>query len=179
MRVLVSEMTFYDPESDRHYSGQEIFEAVLEEQTKPKARFNWLKMFAELIDDWILILGTPAAKVLGWTIKKLNKSTNEFNGTYSEISEELGVGRATVSRTMDASQKVDYIRPVSAGVWMVNPTRVFAGDEDKDTYLRRKYFELRPPSLPKTKTEEALDMMPADEPESLRDRLRRLEEEGG
>lgn len=76
----------------------------------------WLNKFMDKLD----IIGNKKLKVAFWLIRHADRNTNQINYSLRQIAEKSGMGLSTVTRTITALQKTDFIRQVGK-VYMLNP----------------------------------------------------------
>ena len=103
-------------------------------------------LFSKAMDEFFeqLYHGTAGSyyKVLYYIIMKMNKSTNEFSGTYKKIEKETGLGAASVTRGIAWAKELNFIRMIFPGRWMMNPYYLARGDNLRIRKLQLKYDSL-------------------------------------
>ena len=139
---MATEREYIDSITGEAISENEIVKRALSQINKPKARFNWQRIYPRKLDKLSGILKSAQFNVVYFIWTNMVTSNNQFGGSYAEIAKATGVGLSTVTRVMTGLQKVDYIRLVRNGTWMINPQILFAGDENKLNMLLSIYGEL-------------------------------------
>lgn len=78
-------------------------------------------------------------EVLAHIIRNTNPTNNLYFGTYSEISQTVGVCRQTIASLMRRLQRQGFVKKVRGGVWMVNPNVLMKGSDRKRHMLLDRY----------------------------------------
>lgn len=177
---FISQREFYDPVTKKTVKGIEIYDAVLQERVKSgHARFEWYKIFPRLFATFVKAINTPALRIIDRIVSRINKSTNEFKGSYSDIAKSADASVMTVNRIMKALQVEDFLRPSGYCNWMINPTMLYAGSDEKNFYLREQYFGLQckwQPANEVTPEEKDVQTDTGDELSDFQRRLHQLDE---
>lgn len=96
------------------------------------------------LDDFINSLSSIAnqkTKIFCWIIQHMQKN-NEFNFSYTQISEKAEASYATVAETMETLQEKDFLRRRSSGSYIINPDIIFWGSYGKRVQAYKAYHEL-------------------------------------
>jgi len=83
-------------------------------------------------DDFFKILGTLKNKQLLVFIhicENITAVQNLYIGTYEQMARNIGVSRPTIVKSITHLKKINFIRKVQNGVWMVNPNIFMYGTE--------------------------------------------------
>jgi len=92
--------------------------------------------------DFLTILGIIDSKQLDvfiYIVENTNQSNNTFIGTYTKISEAVGVSRPTIASIIKKLQENNFIKKVQNGVWLVNPNILMKGNDTKRQILLSYY----------------------------------------
>ncbi|TQQ83135.1 replication protein [Peptacetobacter hominis] len=92
--------------------------------------------------DFLTVLGIIDSKQLDifiYIAENTNQSNNTFIGTYTKISQDVGVSRPTIAKIMKKLQENNFIKKVQNGVWLVNPNILMKGNDHKRQILLSYY----------------------------------------
>jgi len=119
-------------------TGQiEEFQVVETEERDANFQKIWLAHILSAIDE----ISNAKMKLLFFLIKEAVKLDNIIPMTTDEISQQSGVSKATVVRTLQVLEKHDIIKR-KTGVVMLNPNVVFKGSYGKRMNVLIKYYSL-------------------------------------
>lgn len=119
-------------------TGQiEEFQVV--EVSERDANFQkiWLGHILSAIDE----ISNAKMKLLFFLLKEAVKLDNIIPMTTDEISQQSGVSKATVVRTLQVLEKHDIVKR-KTGVVMLNPNVAFKGRHGKRMNVLMKYYNL-------------------------------------
>ena len=88
--------------------------------------------------DFLSVLGIMDSKqvdIFIYIVENTNQSNNVFLGTYDKIAKDVGVSRPTIAKIMKRMQN---------GAWLVNPTILMKGNDNKRQILL-SYYESEEP----------------------------------
>ena len=91
----------------------------------------------------LMSLNVAAATVLASMVKEMSFTGNTVVTSYKKLSKKLKVDVKTIQRSFVHLQKLDVIRFVQNGVWMVNPGLCARGTEVKVKKLYETYYALK------------------------------------
>lgn len=119
-------------------TGQiEEFQVVEIEERDANFQKIWLGHILSAIDE----ISNAKMKLLFFLIKEAMKLDNIIPMTTDEISQQSGVSKATVVRTLQVLEKYDIIKR-KTGVVMLNPNVAFKGGYGKRMNVLVKYHNL-------------------------------------
>ncbi len=96
----------------------EVKELVAFMDSSKKER--WEKVYARSLCDMLEITGDEKTKVVSFLIKNKDYK-NRVSETVRSIAEATGVSTKTVSRTLTALQKEDFLHKIRNGVYRFSP----------------------------------------------------------
>lgn len=79
-------------------------------------------------------------KVLSYILKHTHPSTNEFGGTYREISKACGVSLDTVERVMKLLQDAQFLMKKRNATYFVSPDILMKGTDAKKQMLFANFY---------------------------------------
>lgn len=124
------------------YTNQETGEVetfnVIEEKDQD---FNFEKIWMGHLLNSLDIIGNKKMAVLKWLLANKD-SENKIIGTQRYISESTKVSLPVVNETLKALTKIDAIRKVQTGVFMLNPELVFKGGHSKRMNILLRYTKI-------------------------------------
>lgn len=100
------------------------------------------KIFLEDFTESLSSIANQKTKIFCWIIKNMKKNSNEFNFSYTQISEKAEASYATVAETMETLQEKDFLRRRSSGSYIINPDIIFWGSYGKRVQAYKAYHEL-------------------------------------
>ena len=112
-------------------TGEILDVAIFIEEAKQD---GWEKAYVSMVAQYIGFGGNATCKVLVYLIEKKD-GMNRVVNTNKGISIDTGVSIKTVSSTMTALQKSDFVRKVSNGVYMLTPKMIRYGSQTKGAML--------------------------------------------
>jgi predicted transcriptional regulator len=129
-------------------TGQiEEFQVVEIEERDANFQKIWLGHILSAIDE----ISNAKMKLLFFLLKEAVKLDNIIPLTTDEISQQSGVSKATVVRTLQILEKHDIVKR-KTGVVMLNPNVAFKGGYGKRMNVLMKYY-----SLPENETGDDTD----------------------
>lgn len=119
-------------------TGQvEEFQVVEVEERDANFQKIWLGHILSAIDE----ISNAKMKLLFFLLKEAVKLDNIIPMTTDEISQQSGVSKATVVRTLQVLKKHDIVKR-KTGVVMLNPNVAFKGRYGKRMNVLMKYYNL-------------------------------------
>ena len=79
-------------------------------------------------------------RVLSYILKHTHPSTNEFGGTYREISKACGVSLDTVERVMKLLQDAQFLMKKRNATYFVSPDILMKGNNAKKQMLFANFY---------------------------------------
>lgn len=119
--------------------------------------------------DFLTVLGIIDSKQLDvfiYIAENTDKANNVFLGTYSKISESLGVSRPTIAKLMKKLQDKGFIKRIQNGAWLVNPNILMQGNDNKRQILL-SYYEADEPIEKMTYQRVNRDPISHEEPSTM------------
>jgi hypothetical protein len=128
-------------------------------------RQNFWKVY---LMDFLSVLGIVDSRqldVLIYIAENTRQGDNMFIGTYDKICADIGVSRRTVARIMIKLQDNNFIKRVQNGVWLINPSILMKGKENKKQILLNYYNAENPvDKISTSKTKKLKAIYPDDYP---------------
>lgn len=103
---------------------------------------GFYKIFLEDFTESLSSIANQKTKIFCWIIKNMKKNSNEFNFSYTQISEKAEASYATVAETMETLQEKDFLRRRSSGSYIINPDIIFWGSYGRRVQAYKAYHEL-------------------------------------
>lgn len=97
--------------------------------------------------DFLSVLGIIDSRQLDvfiYIVENTSQSNNIFIGTYTKISQDVGVCKQTIARILKKLQEYNFIKKIQNGVWLVNPNILMKGNDTKRQMLL-SYYESEEP----------------------------------
>lgn len=91
--------------------------------------------------------------VLSYLLDHMSLAHNTVKGSYTKISKDLKLSRSTIVLAMTELQKMDCVRLVQQGLWMVNPRLHSRGYETTTRKQIQIYYNLETLSERRKKAE--------------------------
>lgn len=101
-------------------------------------RQYWERAYAKVLAEYIGVAGTATNNVLAWLIRNKD-SNNRIVGTLALIAEECGTTVPTVSTLFQKLYKKEFLKKVRNGVYMLSPTLLRHGNQNKGAVLFKKW----------------------------------------
>lgn len=111
---------------------------VIEEKDQD---FNFEKIWLGHLLNSLDIIGNKKMTVLKWILANKD-SENKIIGTQRYIAEQTKVSLPVVNDTLKALTKIDAIRKVQTGVFMLNPELIFKGGHAKRMNILLRYTKI-------------------------------------
>lgn len=104
----------------------------------PKA--YWERAYAKVLAEYIGVTGTATSTILAWLISNKD-SNNRIIGTFAVIAKECNTTVPTVSTLFQKLYKKDLLKKVHNGVYMLSPSLLRHGNQNKGAVLFRQWEE--------------------------------------
>ena len=101
----------------------------------------FIKTFKKEYEPIAMSVVGKESLVLTYIVFHMNLGDNILKATYKTISNKTNVSMRTVAYTMAKLQKMNFIRYITDGQWIVNPYMVMSGDKVKKKRIYAKFCE--------------------------------------
>ena len=113
-------------------------EGVMPETVNYQKRENFLKAFWTF-PAMFSGLGGAELKLMSFVLKHIDWVRNDIHFSLNDYARCYKTHKSAVSRSMKELRKRDFIIPFGVGRWMVNPSVIMKGNDERRGALKSKY----------------------------------------